>query len=332
MKKIVLILTVFYSVNFLSQTVQSTCTAPDSIYFKYREDANKMAIRRVYYIGSSYKDSIVINKQIRDNYLKALIAVYNATAIPARDSVVKIFNIHIYGNNVSDVSIRADSNLQWVKNIKYNVLPCGNVKMDYLLNKYFLKKTAQYPNLISPKIDLIFHTDTNCNTQVLADTLRTMPGIFLADGSNGSYGSGNKIEDSLTTNYTWLVYSYGWGDCLNGCLYRKFWQFKVYNDCSVEYGGTFGAPLNVGISENNLEEGNINVYPNPAREKLNIEFSSLESSEIKLELINSLGHVLLTYNNLVKKQEINLIDFPPGFYFLKIQSGQTYRFFKIIRD
>lgn len=331
MNKALFLIAAIYTLSFHAQTVQSTCVAPDSVVWKYRDDADKMAVRRVFHVSSSYKDTIAINKLIRDKYLNALLAVYNATTIPARDSVVNMFDIHIYGNNVNGVSLRADSNLQWMKNLRTNTLPCGNTSIDYFINKYYLKKISYTHNLIYPSADVNFKVDTNCNTGALADTLRHISGILLAGGGQGYYGDGSKIEDSVTTNYTWLVYSYGWGDCQSGCIYRKFWQFKVYNDCSVEYGGTFGAPIDVGIKENELKVA-FKVYPNPVDCDFRVHFDGLLSKELRVVISDALGQLVATINRVNSDQELNIKHLPAGIYFLRLENETGYKVVKLLKE
>jgi len=92
MKKLVLSFllgaTVFYCNG---QIVQSICTAPDSITEKYIDDADRLALRKTFRIGSSYRDSVTFSKSFSNVSQNALIAVYNAYSLPARDSVIRIF-------------------------------------------------------------------------------------------------------------------------------------------------------------------------------------------------------------------------------------------------
>mgnify|MGYP001597857257 CR=1 FL=1 len=121
MNKLLLFCLIFSVFSSYAQTVLSNCNAPDSIVKKYKDDADKLAINRVFHINSTYKDSIEINKPIRNNYLKALLAVYNATNLPARDTVIDIFNIHnLFGQVLKSIIVHADTGLFWMKNIRDN--------------------------------------------------------------------------------------------------------------------------------------------------------------------------------------------------------------------
>ena len=66
-----------------SQAVPSSCTAPASIVSKYRKDANRLALRKIYLKNLPYQDSVLIPKTHADTVLNALVAVHNAGSLPA---------------------------------------------------------------------------------------------------------------------------------------------------------------------------------------------------------------------------------------------------------
>ena len=101
-----------------SQIVQSSCEAPDSIIQLYRDDADALTLERFYLNNYSYADSIHIPTIYSDTTLDALIAVYNATSIPERDSIVNLYNIHVDASvSIKSFSLVADSNLNWMKKL-----------------------------------------------------------------------------------------------------------------------------------------------------------------------------------------------------------------------
>src|SRR5215218_8938480 len=96
MKKVVLLLLLFLSARTNGQIISSSCTAPDSIVEKYTTDAYRMTMNKLYRNNISYKDSVHIPYSHVDTVMRALLAVYNATGLPARDTVVTQYDIHVY--------------------------------------------------------------------------------------------------------------------------------------------------------------------------------------------------------------------------------------------
>ena len=77
-----------------------------------------------------------------------------------------------------------------------------------------------------------------------------------------------------------------------------------------------------GLKENNSNTSAFEIFPNPANDKLNIEFTvnDLEKEFIKAEIINSVGQVIkeidFYYTN--KKATININELQSGFYLLRL--------------
>lgn len=333
MKKIlpVLFLCIFTNIySQFSQTVQSTCVGPDSIKTKYRKDACRLAIRRAYTINSNYKDSILPQKTWRADYLKSLIAVYNATALPVRDTIIKLLNIHT--NPVPElnaVSVKATGTLNWMQNLLNATVPVGNIFVDFLMTKYYLYPGPYYQ---SGSYDLaVLRSDSCLNTLALAKSFTTIPGVIGAEVTEGNDDS-KDIKDSITPNYIQLTYAFGWGTCNNGCDYKISWRFKIFNDCVVEYLGSDGDPLNTSIYETYLLKEQIQIYPNPVNEKLTVDFGFISSEKVELTIHDFLGRLIYTCDNGHEKQEIDTHCISSGIYYLKVNVGLTQKVFKILKN
>lgn len=334
MKKIFLLFICFSFGKLWSQTVTSICSLNDTIAYKYKKDADRLAIRRAYHINSTYEDSIKVNKTWSNTYLKALIAVYNATTLPARDTVVKLCNIHTKADpDIRTFFISADSNLIWMKNLRYNVSPTGNSTVDYLVNKYNLQKIQFNAWNFMPTHDVIFKTDTSINSLPLSDAVFTLQGVSAA-GPYASPFDGPNIVDSINTNFTQLIYYYGWTDCALGCINQRFWTFKVYNDCSVEYMGSYGdaLPADVGIKTTKPTLDGIITYPNPVKDQLSIEFSALDLKDLKLNITNTLGQIIYNTEVSDRKLKLDLSSISNGVYFIYVQNNVGQKIFKIVKD
>jgi translation elongation factor EF-1beta len=312
--------------------VISSCNAPDSIVKKYKDDADRLAVRRVFYVNSTFKDSIEINKPISKKYQNALLAVYNATTLPARDTVVNAFKIHAYCNpGMNYIVIQADTNTIWVKNLIHNNVPTGQPQFDYLLSKYYLHKINYFG--YSAIQNIVMKTDTNYNTDALSQKFGLISGV--TSYADDCFSDVRDITDSINSNFTLLTYKYGWGDCPSGCGSHRYWQFKIFNNCSVEYLGSYGDPITppafVGLQELKASVDNVKIYPNPIKGKLNVEFI-IQPQISYLNITNSFGQLIFEKNNLNQKQEIDLSFLGSGIYYLKVQNNSEQKIFKIIKE
>lgn len=84
--------------------------------------------------------------------------------------------------------------------------------------------------------------------------------------------------------------------------------------------------IKVGISGHSLSS--LKVYPNPVSNELTIEI--LGNNKTQFEIINSVGQVV-TSGQLQGKTVIQTDHFTPGIYLIKLKSGETIEFRKIIK-
>lgn len=333
MKHILLVSLLLLIAKLNSQIVPSSCNGTDSIVKKYKNYADILAVRRVFKINSPYKDSININKPISNNYLKAFLAIQNATSLPARDTVISILKIKLsQGPEINRLFFGADSNQTWVKKIKGNVFPTGYSPFDSLKNKYSIQKI--YANTVSWGQNIYFYlkADTNVNIKALTDKVLTFPGT-VADGM--FYIDGNNITDSINPNFIQLSYTFKWGDCPSGCTGARTWTFKVFNDCSVEYIGSYGDSLEpiflVGLNENTLDK--IRIYPNPFTDKLRIDLVTKNlASSTEINIHNILGQNVFTAIGLEESELIDLGYLNSGVYYLDISNAIEKRVVKIVKE
>ena len=80
---------------------------------------------------------------------------------------------------------------------------------------------------------------------------------------------------------------------------------------------------NVGIQESvNLDH--ISVYPNPASDKLNINFNSAEKQDIQVQLMSITGEII--YSDIVNNfsgdyfKSLDVSRYAKGMYFLRIKT------------
>jgi len=319
-----IILGLTISIQIVSaQTVPSICTAPDTIVSKYEADADRLALRKIYLDSLPYIDSIIIPQEHSDTVLKALLAVYNATSLPARDTVVVMFDIHSFPyNSLNLFYFAADSNLSWMQALKNGILPSGNQVIDSLLS-LFNFSIYQYSSHLGLSLhhSVYFISESNYNLLALTSLISTLPDILYSQGS-GYGGDGYRITDKIYSDHIELTYSTGWGDCPSGCIKRRYWKFNVYFDCSVEYVESYGdllpstgTPPPTGIIE--PSKNLLIVYPIPTSQSVTVQHST-EVKKENLSIYNLLGVKMQV--EVHKDRQIDLSHLPDGVYFLRIHT------------
>ena len=345
-KAVVVLFAVVISHFCFGQTVNSSCTGPDSLLQKYRMTADKMAIMRCIEIADTYKDSVTINPSIRSQFMKALLAVYNATMLPARDTIV-FFNVTLdyrYApyQAVNMLRIDADSTKPWISNLRKNIIPCGYAGIDNLFTKYYLKVTGSsmiWPPQSGTSLNsrIFIATDTNCFIGKLCEKFNGLPlqGAGIGGASPQSpFSDATNVTYSMNLNYTELTYSIGWGDCWSGCIYSRYWTFRVYSDCSVEYRGSYGDAVPphffTGIRHEVRIEPDFALYPNPASTVLHVQMKNGLTDLRDITIRNVSGQVV--YYDQANITQINIEDLPPGIYFLELRTSRSKGMTKFVKD
>ncbi len=327
MKKVTIhLIIVLSTVNCGGQVVLSSCTAPDSVITKYKNDADRLALRHVFKINSTYIDSAIIPPTTRDTFLTALIAVYNATSLPARDTIVAMFNVHTFKPNINYFYVAADSNLSWMQQLRLGNLVTGNAQVDNIISTYYLR-IERYNSDLTPHV-VLFKSDTNFNIPVIADYFKTVAGVQYAEPQSVIGDGNNIIADAVYSDRIVLTYSVGWGDCPSGCTERRNWEFNVYFDCSVVFVRSYGNPLPATSGSNSIEKKPISISPDPVNE---IIYINGISKPFNYTISNLLGQEL-TNGQSAKNYLTDFRGMPSGLYILTIQVETQFAIFKILRE
>ncbi len=82
-----------------------------------------------------------------------------------------------------------------------------------------------------------------------------------------------------------------------------------------------------GIKELNVENKQINIYPNPVKDLFRIDFEGGSTFEI----LNLMGQVV--YNgDLIKNKIVQTSNLSSGVYLIKFKTGKTFEYKKIIKE
>jgi hypothetical protein len=239
-------------------TVQSSCTANDSITRLYYRDAQRMTVRETHFAQTTYKDSINIDKATKQRFLKALLAVYNATALSVHDT---LFSFTIHTSPVPDMqnfTIKAPGSLGWMQKFKIFSVPTGDGLIDQILAKWKVNPVNYYQ---SATYDVaVMKTDSSLNLTALTASFAAQNGVVGTEILTGSDDSQN-ITATVSVGYMDITYTYGWSTCHDGCDHHIYWHFRVFDDCVVKYNGWTGDRLDTGVPSFSVE--NTRIVPNP---------------------------------------------------------------------
>jgi len=284
---------VFVLTNLNAQ-IPSNCTMPDELKDNYNRDIKHIALQRIIEQNSTYIDSIDIPYIYQDTIWNSLAAVFNVANIPERDSTFDIYCIHDVSvnspfYNYIYLEVGVDLSYSWTSNWQNLNIITGIPSLDTLLLTYGF--SVEYFTSILGYNYATLTTDQIINRQPVIDSINTFNGVtyctslpYEMDGNRITY---NKIGNDKT-----FMFELAWGDCPSGCMCRHSYNFKVYDNCSVEYLGTshscfsypFPNPTNCNITTKveNKSFSHFNAYPNPVTKFINIDAKCSSKIEYKI--------------------------------------------------
>lgn len=299
-----------------AQIYNSDCTASDSVYNRYLYDASYMTMRNFEEQNHTYLDSVDIPMSHVDTLLNALLAVYNVSGLAERDSVVDIYDIHTHPDpSLNNLTLQAYDSLPWMQNLKINQIPTGIQTIDSMLSEYNLYMHHYSMSSNYSHDFVMLQTDSIANMIALSALFDTVQGV-ISTWEDGSLNYGISIIDSIYPTHVELTYSHGWMDCPLGCIYKRYWKFNVYYDCSVEFVESYGTRVDLGVTS--LEFAGIELSPNPFKNQLQIKHLK---EEMEYKIIDLSGKTLRTgrTNGEIKQ----LDDIKPGAYILMLKNAEN---------
>lgn len=102
-------------------------------------------------------------------------------------------------------------------------------------------------------------------------------------------------------------------------------------EVSAEYGQSTYQETTLSIKDR-AEQSNIRVYPNPTSEKINIDLSQLQVSQVVLRLVDINGKLMINKTSSQSLEVLDLQSYPVGAYLLQVEINknkvQTFRIIK----
>lgn len=224
--------------QFSAYSNVSDSALPDSTRRAYYEDAARLALRERSRTNDPANEPVELPDDLVQTFYRALLLVYNAVDLEARDAVVVDYPVHtFFAPDLYRLVIGVDTTQAWVKALRRRETLTGEAQVDQLLQQYELALNFYLPQ----STYLVLQSKRPLNIAALGKRFQEVNGVNEAF-PNIWLGGDRDIQASMSTRAIHLRYEYGWGDCLSGCLARHYWQFYVHNDGRVEFVREWGSP------------------------------------------------------------------------------------------
>lgn len=157
--------------------------------------------------------------------LDAFRLVYNLD-VPERDTVFTVYNIHaLRCHSLSSILLEVDPEAPEIQKMVNGLIPTDYAPLDQLLVPYgfdSVRVSYHYPDF--PWLSL--RTKGYYNLVPLIHAFEKLPYVLVAEENGGCF-DGNNITLQRDNGQIFLTFSIGRGDCPAGCIYRRYWKFRV---------------------------------------------------------------------------------------------------------
>ena len=146
---------------------------------------------------------------------------------------------------------------------------------------------------------------------------------------------------NATVGIVWKSTDFGksWSS-FNTNIQTTLMQMAVLNDSIALLSGTNGVLLRwnykqtifTGLKENEKEQLDIKIFPNPSKNKLSFTGGNIANSTFSLIICNMIGQVLLSKEAFKLEDEIDISYLQDGIYYLKIQNDGGQKICKFLKE
>ena len=93
-------------------------------------------------------------------------------------------------------------------------------------------------------------------------------------------------------------------------------DYKVFTDLKLDKPEILNT---LGFNEYEIANWDVNIFPNPSRDFLNITINGSKSKDIKYTIMNTLGKIIYQQTGTFKRHQINIENLSTGNYFLILE-------------
>ncbi|MBI5539574.1 MAG: T9SS type A sorting domain-containing protein [Bacteroidia bacterium] len=198
--------------------------------------------------------------------------------------------------------------------------------------------TANSTNLCAGSC-IVTITDANSCYTVTFVTINEPPQLISTISSNDDNGTGNGTATIVVSGGI-PTYTYIWDDPLTQITATAINLVAgLYHVTATDANGctiidTVEVLLNTGIY-NSKSDFNLSLFPNPVKDNFNLSITTYNNNDISINIYNNIGELVfnkdlsLTIGNSL--QLIDMRNYTPGVYFVKLISKNNTSFLKFIK-
>ncbi|WP_298534593.1 T9SS type A sorting domain-containing protein [uncultured Algibacter sp.] len=163
-------------------------------------------------------------------------------------------------------------------------------------------------------------------------------GVWWKDANNIQFYLDGEPAGSVSTtrNFTrnlriiwdlWTIDAPGWS---GGIAAKNDLLDDDINTMYVDWIHTYTLENQLSINDNKVGK-NVQVYPNPVNDILNVKLLTALESDALIQIYNSVGQLVKTQKLIGVNNEISLLELTSGVYYAKISNGGSTDFQSIIK-
>ena len=134
----------------------------------------------------------------------------------------------------------------------------------------------------------------------------------------------NQQNEILDFQHNGWWYEYFSGDSIevNGItnLSMSPGEYRVYTDTKLSMPSILNT---VNINDYEMANWEVEIYPNPSANILNVDIKGCENQKIKYTIINYSGKIIKQENKLMKEMTLNIEDLKQGNYYLILEQSNN---------
>lgn len=281
----------------------------NSNYLYVGSDAGQLSRKGT--ISSNYTlltDSIAGTITAITEYKGALIVAGNFTTVKANPCN---HIVSISGNNFSSLSSGLDGNVSRLLVYNGNLYACGNfINAGGSPAKFLAKWNGTVWSQVGGGI-------VSAGTTGIIDMMVYGNSLYIA-GEFSKVGNANAMNIAKWNDTSWTTFGYNKPGYISAIeAYKgKFYVTSYSGDSAILYK----TAITSGIGRVNLETIHANIYPNPAKNVINISLEGNFEIKMSYEIIGLDGKVVLSDNLNADETNIDIGIIKTGIYFISLNS------------